>query len=80
MKQSTGNEPLCVDAKFNRLTVEFNLSMTKPKNNGLWMRKWSYTLGFSRRVKCTNISRNKKKTGAETIVFIATPMIIWKLP
>lgn len=60
-QQSTGNGPLFVDAKFNGLIVELNLSRTEARNNRLWLREWSYTLGFNCRVKCTATSRKKKK-------------------
>lgn len=60
-QRSTGNGPLFVDAKFNGLIVELNLSRTEARNNRLRLREWSYTLGFNCRVKCTAISRKKKE-------------------
>lgn len=70
-QRSTGNGPLFVDAKFNGLIVELNLSRTEARNNRLRLREWSYTLGFNCRVKCTAISRKKKKrTGVGTNVYL----------
>lgn len=58
-QQSTGNGPLFIDAKFNRLIVELNLYRSEARNNRPRLREWSYTLGFNCRVKCTAISRKK---------------------
>lgn len=69
-QKSTGNGPLFVDAKFNRLTVELNLFRTKTRNNRPRLREWSYTFGFNRRLKCTaSISRKKKRLGARKNVY-----------
>lgn len=42
-KQSTGDEPVFVDGRYNRLMVELNLSKAGAKYNGLQLREWSYT-------------------------------------
>lgn len=66
--------------KLNKPSVELNLRKTKTGNNGLWVRGWSYTLGFICRGKRTAINVGEKGSEQGAMSVSASPVIIWKLP